>query len=97
MATELPSLWFRMTSSFANLRWLMGWQAPGLEPRLKCGITSLANMKPGDFVFFSEYALAGLVPSLSSIFLTLLEFFGLQLQHLSPNSITLVIIFSHLC
>jgi hypothetical protein len=33
---------------------------------------------------------------LSSFFLTLLEYYGLQLQHLSPNSIALVAIFVHL-
>jgi hypothetical protein len=70
---------------------------PGLEPRLKRGIASLANMEPGNFVFFSMYALARLVPLPSSFFLTLLEYYGLQLQHLSPNSITLVAIFIHLC
>jgi hypothetical protein len=36
------------------------------------------------------------VPPLSS-FVTLLEYYGLQLQHLSPNSIALVAIFVHLC
>jgi hypothetical protein len=41
------------------------------------------------------YALAGLVPPSSSSFLTLLEYYGLQLQHLSPNSTTLVAIFIH--
>jgi hypothetical protein len=35
------------------------------------------------------------VPPLSSFFLTLLEYYGHQLQHLSPNSITLVAIFIH--
>jgi hypothetical protein len=84
-----------MTGSLASLRWLMGWQTPGLEPRLKHGVTSLANMGPEDFIFFATYALAGLVPPLSSFFLTLLEYYGLQLQHLSPNSITLVAIFIH--
>jgi hypothetical protein len=54
-------------------------------------------MGPGNFVFFAAYALVGLVPPLSSFFLTLLEYYGLQLQHLSPNSITLVTIFVHLC
>jgi hypothetical protein len=34
---------------------------------------------------------------LSSFFLTLLEYYGLQLQHLSPNSIMLVAILIHLC
>jgi hypothetical protein len=33
-------------------------------------------MTLGDFVFFAAYALAGLVPPLSS-FLTLLEYYGL--------------------
>jgi hypothetical protein len=75
----------------------MGWQAPGLAPKLKHGVSSLANMRLGDFVFFMAYALAGLVPPLSSFFLTLLEYYGLQLQHLSPNSITLVANFVHLC
>jgi hypothetical protein len=74
----------------------MGWQAPGHTSRLKNGATSLANMRSGDFVFFVAYALAGLVLPLSS-FLTLLEYYGLQLQHLSPNSIALVAIFAHLC
>jgi hypothetical protein len=53
-------------------------------------------MRPGDFVFFAAYALARLVPPLSSFFLTLLEYYGLQLQHLSPNSIALVAIFIQL-
>jgi hypothetical protein len=74
----------------------MGWQGPSLASKLKNGTASLANMRPGDFVFFAVYALARLVPLLSS-FLTLLEYYGLQLQHLSPNSIALVAIFIHLC
>jgi hypothetical protein len=57
----------------------------------------LANMRSRDFVFFTAYALAGLVPLLSSFFLALLEYYRLQLQHLSPNSIALVAIFIHLC
>jgi hypothetical protein len=97
MATELPSSRFRSSSSLASLRRLMGWQALGFEHRLKHGVVPLANLVPGDFFFFSAYALAGLVPLVSSFFLMLLEFYGLQLQHLSPNSITLVAIFVHLC
>jgi hypothetical protein len=41
--------------------------------------------------------LVGLVPPLSSFFLMLLEYYRLQQQHLSPNSIALVAIFVHLC
>jgi hypothetical protein len=97
MAAELPSSRFKTTGSLASLRRLMGWQAPGLAPKLKHGVTSLANMGPGDFVFIATYALAELVPLLSSFFLTLLEYCRLQLQHLSPNSITLMAIFVQLC
>jgi hypothetical protein len=96
MATELPPSRFKTTGSLASLRRLMVWQAPGLTCKVKSGAASLANMRPGDFVFFATYALAGLVPPLSSFFLTLLEYYGLQLQHLSPNSIALVAIFVHL-
>jgi hypothetical protein len=97
MAAELPPSRFKTTDSLASLWRLMGWQASGLAPKLKHGVASLANMGPGDFVFFTAYALAGLVPPLSSFFLTLLEYYGLQLQHLSLNSITLVAIFVHFC
>jgi hypothetical protein len=57
----------------------MGWQSPGLVPKLKRRIASLANMAPGEFVFFAAYVLAGLVPPLSSSFLTLLEYYRPQL------------------
>jgi hypothetical protein len=61
------------------------------------GIVPLANMRPSDFIFFSSYALSGLVPPLSSFFFMLLEHYELQLQHLSPHTITLVAIFIHFC
>jgi hypothetical protein len=96
MAAELLPSRFRSSGSLASLRRLMVWQAPGFEHRLKRRIMPLANLVPEDFVFFSVYALAGLVLPLSSFFLMLLEFYGLQLQHLSPNSVTLVVIFIHL-
>jgi hypothetical protein len=97
MAAELPLSRFKTTVSLASLRRLMGWQAPGLACKVKSRAASLANMRPGDFIFFAAYALAGLVPPLSSFFLMSLEYYGLQLQHLSPNSIALVAIFVHLC
>jgi hypothetical protein len=95
MAAELTPSQFKTTGSLTSLRRLMGWHAPDLAPKLKHGVASLANMGLEDFVFFVTYALAGLVLPLSSFFLTLLEYYGLQLQHLSPNSITLVAIFVH--
>jgi hypothetical protein len=55
----------------------MGWQVPGLAPKLKNGDALLAKMRSGDFIFFVAYALAGLVLPLSSFFLKLLEYYGL--------------------
>jgi hypothetical protein len=78
MAAELPPSRFKTTGSMASLWRLLGWQAPDLVSKVKSGAMSLANMRPGEFIFFVAYALAGLVPSLSS-FLTLLEYYGLQL------------------
>jgi hypothetical protein len=96
MVVELPSSRFKTTGSLASLRRLMGWQASDLACKMKSGSASLANMRLRDFVFFAAYALAGLVLPMSSFFLTLLEYYGLQLQHLSPNSIALMAIFVHL-
>jgi hypothetical protein len=77
MAAELPPLRFKTTGSLASLQRLMGWQAPSLTCKVKSRVASLANLRSGDFVFFAVYALAGLVPPLSSFFLTLLEYYGL--------------------
>jgi hypothetical protein len=84
MAAELPPSRFKMMGSLASLWRLMGWQAPGLTPKVKHGVASLANMRLGDFILFATYALAGLVPSLSS-FLTLLEYYRLQLSTSLPT------------
>jgi hypothetical protein len=37
------------------------------------------------------------VSTVSSFLITLLEFYKLQLQHLSPHSLVLVVIFVHFC
>jgi hypothetical protein len=62
---------------------------------MRRGTLSLINLQPGEFIFFSCYAAAGLVPPVSSFLFTLLEFYGLQLQHLSPHSLILMAIFIH--
>jgi hypothetical protein len=48
----------------------------GYDMMMRHGLVSL--MQPGDFIYFSLYALSGLVPPLSS-FLMQLEHYGLQL------------------
>jgi hypothetical protein len=79
MAAELPSSRFNSEGSLVPMRKLMGWQSSGYESKVRRGIASLANMRPGDFIFFSAYTLSGLVLPLSSLFLTLLEHYRLQL------------------
>jgi hypothetical protein len=57
------------------------------------GTFPLINLQLGEFIFFTCYAAAGLVLLVSSFLFTLLEFYGLQLQHLSLHSLILVAIF----
>jgi hypothetical protein len=54
-------------------------------------------MRLDEFIYFASYALSGLVLMFSSFLFMLLEHYGLQLQHLSLHSITVVAIFVHLC
>jgi hypothetical protein len=90
MASGLPTSHYQSENDHRALRKAIGWQSLGYDSKMLCGMLSLAY--PGGFIYFSAYALAGLVPSLSSS-LVLLEHYGLQLQHLSLHSITLVVIF----
>nr|ABF93516.1 retrotransposon protein, putative, unclassified [Oryza sativa Japonica Group] len=52
---------------------------------------------PGRSVFFLSFAMAGLVPPFSSFFMDILEFYDLQMAHLTPNAVMTLAIFPHLC
>nr|BAB00647.1 unnamed protein product [Oryza sativa Japonica Group]BAB17743.1 OSJNBa0036E02.17 [Oryza sativa Japonica Group] len=52
---------------------------------------------PGRSVFFLSFAMAGLVPPFSSFFMDILEFYDLQMAHLTPNAVMMLAIFAHLC
>nr|ABA99911.1 retrotransposon protein, putative, unclassified [Oryza sativa Japonica Group] len=52
---------------------------------------------PGRSVFFLSFAMAGLVPPFSNFFMDVLEFYDLQMAHLTPNAIMTLAIFAHLC
>jgi hypothetical protein len=92
MASGLPASRYQSENDLRVLRKAIRWQSPGYDSKMRRGMLSLAHLS--DFVYFSSYTLVGLVPPLSS-FLVPLEHYELQLQHLSPHSITLVVIFTH--
>jgi hypothetical protein len=77
------------------MRRLLGWTTPELSEKIRAGTTSLNNLVTGEFVLFNAHATCGLAPPISSFFLLLLEEFGLQLQHLTPHSVLLVVVFAH--
>jgi hypothetical protein len=52
-------------------------------------------LRSDEFFFFTSYAMSRLILPFSSFF-TLLETYGVQLHHLLPHSIMLVVIFVHL-
>jgi hypothetical protein len=58
---------------------VLGNQLLGFDRWMRHGTFPLINLQPGEFVFFSCYAVARLVPLVSSFLFTLLEFYGLQL------------------
>jgi hypothetical protein len=95
MVSDLPPSRYQSENDLRVLRKAIGWQSPGYDSKMWCRMLSLAH--PSDFIYFSSYALTGVLSLLSSFFLVLLEHYGLQLQHLSPHSITLVVIFTHFC
>nr|ABA95989.1 retrotransposon protein, putative, unclassified [Oryza sativa Japonica Group] len=51
----------------------------------------------GRMVAVEDYILCGFLPPPSEFLLLVLNFYGLSLLHLNPNSITFLSIFSHLC
>ena len=53
--------------------------------------------RPERIVLFTSFMAAGLVPTFSAFFLQVLKTFGLQLVHLSPNSVVILAVFAHLC
>jgi hypothetical protein len=63
---------------------------------LRHGTLPLINLQQGEFIYF-YYAMAGLLPPVSSFLFMLLVLYGLQLQHLSPDSTVLVAIFIDFC
>jgi hypothetical protein len=76
---------------------LLGWSAPGPAGRIRVSTVSLGDLAAGEFVLFTSYISCGLALPISPFFLLMLEEFGLQLQHLTPNSILQAAIFVHLC
>jgi hypothetical protein len=87
----------RLEDDLRRLRRLLGYQSLGFDGWMRRGTLPLVNLQPEEFVYFSCYAAVGLVPPVSSFLFTLLEFYGLQLQHLSLHSLILVAIFVHFC
>jgi hypothetical protein len=79
-----------------QVRRLLGWQVGKFNVRMWCETLTLSGLQPSELVFTSN-ALAGLALPVSSFLFTLLEFYGLQLQHLSLQPLALVAIFVHFC
>ena len=80
-----------------TVRRLIGWQGERFDGVVRCGVIPHNHLRKGEIILFTGHALAGLALPPSSFMLMLLELFGLQLNHLTPNSIALIAIFAHLC
>jgi hypothetical protein len=74
MASNLPRSFLRTEDGLKRLRWVLGWQSPGFDGWMRHGTFPLVNIQPREFVFFSYYTAARLVPPVSSFLFTLLDF-----------------------
>jgi hypothetical protein len=97
MASNLSPSRLQTDNDLRRVRQLLGWQATDYDRRMWCGTIFLSGLQLGEFIFFTSYALAMLVLPVSSFFFTLLENYDLQLHHLTPHSLMLVVIFIHFC
>ena len=61
------------------------------------GGTGVPEPRPGEVVIFSPFLTAGLVPPFSEFFIVVLNFYGIHLAHLIPNSVVILSAFAHLC
>jgi hypothetical protein len=66
MASSLPTSRYQSENDLRALRKAIGWQSLGYDSKMRHGTLSLTQ--PDDFVYFSPYALAGLVPLFSSFY-----------------------------
>jgi hypothetical protein len=82
MASNLPCSHQQTEDDLRRLRRVLGWQSSGFDGWMWHSTLPLINLQLREFVFFTCYATAGLLPLVSSFLFTLLEFYGLELQHL---------------
>jgi hypothetical protein len=77
MASHLPHSCLHTKADLVVLTRVLRWQSLGYDAWVRCDAFPFVNLQPGELVFFSCYAAAELVPPISSLLLTLLEFYGL--------------------
>jgi hypothetical protein len=77
MGSILPSSRFRTEDDIKRMWKVIGWQSSGFNRKLWRATVPLTGLQPGDFVYFTTYALSGLVLLFSSFFFTLLEHYSL--------------------
>ena len=91
----MASLRLRNEADLESLLWFLAWTT--LYPTdLVCPATPDVKPIKGKFVFFTSFLYASLHFPISNFF-TVMDYYGLCLNHLSPNSILYISVFVHLC
>ena len=88
---------FQTEAELNVVRRLLGWSPRETTLGIRAGSVPLRDLRTREFVLFVSHISTGVGLPISSFFLLLLEDFGLQLQHLTPHSILMTLIFVHLC
>ena len=53
--------------------------------------------RPGEYPFFADYFWCGLCPPYSEFFIDIMYTYGFQLLDFTPNAVTCMSVFAHLC
>jgi hypothetical protein len=95
----LPRSKLRNEESLQTVRQVLGWMDPQKAARLTPAVHPPVPPAPGRnrYIFFFGYAQVGMNFPLSSFFKAILDYYGLVVGDLTPNSILMLATFAYLC
>ncbi len=70
---------------------------PGVLVLREGGDTGVPRPRAGEIVLFTSFLMAGLAPPFSEFLRFVLDYYGIHLAHLVPNSIVILSSFTHFC
>jgi hypothetical protein len=95
----LPKSRMLNQESLGRLRDTLGWLDPAYSKRLKPAVhpPEAPKVERGEYIVFYGHTQMGLTFPLSTFFKAVLDFYGIKVNDLTPNSILMLSTFVYLC